>query len=609
MQLAEFIRYRDGVISTPLPEKTRVYVGMGTCGIAAGAEDLWAELKSQLEGTAVEMVRVGCIGMCEKEALVDVEIPSKGRFTYGNVTKDMIERIVLEHIKGGTPITKWLIGTVGSKEAPYKDLGFYSKQRRVVLQNCGFIDPERVEDYIRNGGYGALIKALSTMSPDDVVSEVQKSGLRGRGGAGFPTGLKWKFARQSAGTKKYIVCNGDEGDPGAFMDRSVLEGDPHAVLEGMMIAAYAIGADEGYLYVRAEYPLAIEHLKTAIKQATDLGLLGPNILGTGRALELKIKEGAGAFVCGEETALFASIEGERGMPRPRPPFPAEKGLWGKPTNNNNVETYANVPSIIGRGGDWFASMGTEKSKGSKVFALTGKIKNTGLAEVPMGISLREIIYDIGGGIKDNLAYKAVQIGGPSGGCLPAHLLETSVDYDSLIAAGAMMGSGGLVVLDERTCMVDLARYFLNFTQSESCGKCTPCREGTKRMLEILTRICDGEGKPEDIPQLEQLAYAVKDSSLCGLGQTAPNPVLSTLQYFRDEYEAHVNEKRCPAGACKALIAYSIDPEKCKACGMCKKVCPTGAITGEPKVKHTIDPALCIKCGSCFDVCKFKAVVR
>jgi NADH-quinone oxidoreductase subunit F len=582
---------------------------MGTCGIAAGAEDLWNELKSQLDGTDVEMVRVGCIGMCEKEALVDVEIPGKGRFTYGNVTVDRVSRIVAEHVKVGAPIKEWLVGTVGAKDEPYKDLGFYSKQRRVVLQNCGFIDPERVEDYIRNGGYSALVKVFSGMTPDDVVNEVQKSGLRGRGGAGFPTGLKWKFAKQSAGPKKYIVCNGDEGDPGAFMDRSVLEGDPHAVLEGMMIAAYAIGADEGYLYVRAEYPLAIKHLKTAIRQATELGLLGKDVLGTGRALELKIKEGAGAFVCGEETALFASIEGERGMPRPRPPFPAEKGLWGKPTNNNNVETYANVPSIIARGGDWFAAMGTEKSKGSKVFALTGKIKNTGLAEVPMGISLREIIYDIGGGIKDNLAYKAVQIGGPSGGCLPSHLLDTSVDYDSLVAAGAMMGSGGLVVLDERTCMVDLARYFLNFTQSESCGKCTPCREGTKRMLEILTRICDGEGKPEDVPQLEQLAYAVKDSSLCGLGQTAPNPVLSTLQYFRDEYECHVNEKRCPAGVCKALIAYSIDPEKCKACGMCKKVCPTGAISGELKVKHKIDPDLCIKCGSCFDVCKFKAVVR
>jgi NADH-quinone oxidoreductase subunit F len=611
--LSEFKKLRQDLMAKGKEPLThpRVIVGMGTCGVAAGAQEIYDALQDKVnsEGLRVQLKKVGCIGMCEKEVLVDVELPGTPRYTYGNMSPDKVSRIVDEHLKGGKPVEDWVVGTIIDQESPYSELGFYSKQRRVVLSRCGFVDPESIDDYISMGGYGSLIAALSSQDPASVIEEVKKAGLRGRGGAGFPTGLKWEATRKARGEKKYVVCNGDEGDPGAFMDRSVLEGDPHSVLEGMMVAAYAIGAGEGYLYVRAEYPLAIKRLKLALRQAAQYGLLGDNVLGTGFSIHLKIKEGAGAFVCGEETALLASIEGERGMPRPRPPFPAEKGLWGCPTNINNVETYANVAAIIEKGNDWFASMGTEKSKGTKVFALAGKIANTGLAEVPMGITMREIIFDIGGGVKDHKEFKAVQIGGPSGGCLPSSLLDTPIDYDSLTKSGAIMGSGGLVVLDEKNCMVDIAKFFLKFTRSESCGKCTPCREGTLRMLEMLERICEGKGSIEDIDELERLAQIVKDSSLCGLGQTAPNPVLTTIRYFRDEYEAHIKEKRCPAGVCTALITFFVNPEACKGCLLCQKACPTGAISGQRKEPHVIDQKKCIKCGACEEVCPFGAIIR
>jgi len=491
----------------------------------------------------------------------------------------------------------------------YRELHFYKKQLRVALRNCGRIDPEDINEYISRSGYQALGKVLTEMTPDQVIEEMITSGLRGRGGGGFPTGLKWQFANQAAGDEKYVICNADEGDPGAFMDRSVLEGDPHTLIEGMIIAGYAIGAQEGYIYVRAEYPLAIKRLLTAIHQAEELGLLGENIFASGFNFKLHIKEGAGAFVCGEETALMASIEGKRGMPRSRPPFPAHKGLWDKPSNINNVETYANVPVILLEGGAKFAETGTEKSKGTKVFALTGKIMNTGLVEVPMGITLREVIFDMGGGISSGKDFKAVQIGGPSGGCIPTSLLDLPIDYDSLVEAGAMMGSGGLVVMDSETCMVDLARFFLNFTQSESCGKCTPCREGTKRMLEILNRITEGKGCEADLDLLVQLGETIKQTSLCGLGQTAPNPVLSTLRYFRNEYEAHIRDKKCPAGACSVLLVHSINPDKCKGCTLCKKVCPVNAISGNVKELHNIDQSICINCSACIEACRFNAIEK
>jgi NADP-reducing hydrogenase subunit HndC len=488
-----------------------------------------------------------------------------------------------------------------------QDIGFFRKQVKIILRNCGVIDPLKIEEYVANDGYQALSKALTAMKPEEVIDLIKRSGLRGRGGAGFPTGLKWELTRKSAGATKFVLCNGDEGDPGAFMDRSILEGDPHSVIEGMAIAGYAIGSSQGYAYIRAEYPLAVERFGKALVQAREYGLLGKNILGTSFDFDVEIRMGSGAFVCGEETALMTSIEGKRGEPRPRPPFPAVKGLWGKPSLLNNVETYSNVPLILTKGAAWYTAIGSAKSKGTKVFALAGKVNNTGLVEVPIGTPLGEIIYDIGGGIPGGKKFKAAQTGGPSGGCIPASLANLPIDYDSLTAAGAIMGSGGLVIMDENTCMVDLAKYFLNFTREESCGKCVPCRVGTKRMLEILTRITEGKGEMEDLEIMKDLASMIKDASLCGLGQTAPNPVLTTLNYFYEEYRAHIEEKRCPAGVCKALIHYLIDPEKCKGCGVCRKACPQGAVSGKTKEAHVIDSALCIKCGICYNECKFDAV--
>ncbi len=597
-----------------IPEKhirTDVLVCGGTGCKSAGSAEVIEAFKREVAKKGLEdevaVVQTGCHGFCEHGPLVIVY--PEGTF-YCQVTAADVPEIVETHLYKGRIVERLLYREPITHESvpKYSEIGFYKKQERRVLANCGAINPEDINEYIAVGGYEGLMKALTTMTREEVVEEVKKSGLRGRGGAGFPTGLKWGFCKASLGKKKYIICNADEGDPGAFMDRSVLEGDPHKILEGMAIGAYAIGADEGYIYVRAEYPLAIKRLKIAIAQAEKTGFLGENIFGTGFSFTLHIKEGAGAFVCGEETALMASIEGRRGMPRPRPPFPAVAGLWGKPTNINNVETWANVPLIIAKGSEWYTACGTPTSRGTKIFALTGKINNTGLAEVPMGITMREIIYDIGGGIVGGKKFKAVQIGGPSGGCLPESMLDLPVDYDSLIAAGAMMGSGGLVVMDEDTCMVDVAKFFLNFTQSESCGKCTPCREGTKRMLEILTRITEGQGREGDIELLEELAGNIKASALCGLGQTAPNPVLSTLKYFCNEYEAHIKEKRCPAGACAKLANYVIT-DACKGCGLCARNCPVGAISGKIKEKHVIDQEICIKCGACMTNCPFKAITK
>jgi NADH:ubiquinone oxidoreductase subunit F (NADH-binding)/(2Fe-2S) ferredoxin/Pyruvate/2-oxoacid:ferredoxin oxidoreductase delta subunit len=554
----------------------------------------------------IMVVETGCHGMCEMGPVV--VIYPEGAF-YCRVTPEDVAEIVEEHLYKGRIVTRLLYTVPEDMEKVpyYRDIPFYSKQHRVVLSNCGYIDPEKIEEYIARDGYMALGKALYEMTPEQVLEEVKKSGLRGRGGAGFPTGLKWEFARKATGDKKYIVCNADEGDPGAFMDRSTLEGDPHSVIEGMAIGAYAIGADEGYIYCRAEYPLAIKRLRIAMAQAEEMGLLGDNIMGTNFSFHLHLKEGAGAFVCGEETGLMASIEGRRGMPRPRPPFPAQQGLWGKPTNINNVETWANVPRIILNGADWFSSMGTEKSKGTKIFALTGKITNTGLIEVPMGITIREIIYELGGGLLNGKEFKAVQIGGPSGGCLTKEHLDLPIDYESLTGAGAIMGSGGLVVMDEDTCMVDVSKFFLEFTQRESCGKCVPCREGTKQMLLMLQKICDGEGTLEDLDKLEKLAYVVKETSLCGLGQTAPNPVITTIRYFRDEYLAHIEEKRCPAKVCPKLIKYVVDPEKCRKCGLCARNCPVNCISGDRQTPYFIDQEKCIKCGTCIQVCPFGAI--
>ncbi|MFO7173459.1 MAG: NADH-quinone oxidoreductase subunit NuoF [Bacillota bacterium] len=567
------------------------------------------EVAAQGLSDRVRVVQVGCLGFCRMGPVVVVQ---PGDIFYCRVQVEDVPEIVREHLLGGRPVER-LLYAVSPKEkariAARKDLPFYKGQERRVLKNCGLIDPDSIEEAIGAGRYFALAKALLEMTPEQVIDEVKRSGLRGRGGGGFPTGRKWELVRAQPGQPKYVICNADEGDPGAFMDRSILEADPHAVLEAMAIAGYAVGAEHGYIYVRAEYPLAVERLTIAIRQARELGLLGEDILGTGFRFDIEIRLGAGAFVCGEETALIASVEGQRGMPRPRPPYPAQAGLWGKPTLNNNVETYANIPDIILNGADWFRSLGTPASPGTKVFAVAGNVNNVALMEVPMGTTLREIVYGMGGGIPGGKAFKAAQTGGPSGGCIPAEYLDTPVEFDTLVELGSMMGSGGLIVLDESNCMVDVARFYLQFTQDESCGKCPPCRIGTKRMLEILDRIASGQGTMEDLDALEQLAETIRSASLCGLGQTAPNPVLSTLRYFREEYIAHVRDKRCPAGKCKELTHYRIDPERCKGCGLCARKCPVGAITGEVRKPFVIDPEKCIKCGTCAEVCRFAAVVH
>jgi NADH:ubiquinone oxidoreductase subunit F (NADH-binding)/(2Fe-2S) ferredoxin/NAD-dependent dihydropyrimidine dehydrogenase PreA subunit len=591
-----------------MKKDTIIRVCMGPAGIAAGGKRVLDAFASALSGTGISATlkencsshQVGCLGLCARDVLVEVH--QKGAKTvYQYIKPEMVQRIVDEHLAGGIPVKEWLVD--GAYEA------FYKNQVKVVLSDCGRIDPEDIRAYESVGGYEAAREVLHSWYPEEVIEEIKMSGLRGRGGAGFPTGLKWELGRRARAAAKYIICNADEGDPGAFMDRAVIEGNAHSVIEGMIIAAYALCAHHGYVYIRAEYPLAVERLKLAIEQATAKGYLGDNIFGTAFDLDIRIKLGAGAFVCGEETALIASIEGQRGMPRAKPPFPVHKGLWQKPTVINNVETLANIPYIIRRGCRWYASHGTPASRGTKVFALTGKIRNPGLIEVPMGISLLEIIENIGGGIESGKHLKAVQTGGPSGGCIPSSMLDINVDYESLAKAGSIMGSGGMIVLDEDDCMVNMARYFLRFTQSESCGKCVPCRIGTKRLLEILDRITKGQGRSDDIARLEKLGNGIKAASLCGLGQTAPNPVLSAIRHFRYEFEAHIRDKKCPARVCKPLLTYTIDKARCRACGTCLRACPSGAITGAKKTPHRIDQAKCIKCGSCFEVCKLGSVEK
>ena len=590
--------------------RSHVLICGGTGCTSSGSISIEEAFKTELAKhkleNEVKMVRTGCFGLCEAGPIVIVY--PEGAF-YSHVKAEDIARITEEHLLKGRIVTDLLFkeAVVENQVRSINEVDFYKKQKRVALRNCGVIDPEDINEYIAFDGYKALGKVLTEMTRENVIESIKKSGLRGRGGGGFPTGLKWEFTYKSTGAQKYVVCNADEGDPGAFMDRSVLEGDPHALIEAMAIAGYAVGANQGYVYVRAEYPIAVHRLQIAIDQAREYELLGQNIFNTGFDFDLEIRLGAGAFVCGEETALLNSIEGKRGMPRPRPPFPAIKGLWEKPTMLSNVETYANIPQIILNGADWFASIGTEKSKGTKVFALGGKINNTGLLEIPMGTTLREVIFEIGGGIPDGKAFKAVQTGGPSGGCITADHLDTPIDYDNLISLGSMMGSGGMIVMDEDNCMVDIARFFLDFTVDESCGKCPPCRIGTKRMLELLDKITEGKGEHGDIEKLEKLAVNIKASSLCGLGQTAPNPVLSTIKYFRHEYEAHVYDKKCPSGVCQNLLSFFIT-DGCKGCTLCKKVCPVNAISGETKALHTISDA-CIKCGACVDKCPFKAIIK
>jgi len=610
----KLLEWKQKIVSSRPAYKKTVVVSSGTCGQASGSlpviEALKAEIKKRELEESVSLKVTGCHGFCELEPNV---IIYPGEIFYKNLTPDDIPEVIEETILKDKIISSFLYEEIKTKQkvSKQKEIPFYQKQLRLLTENNLKVDPTNIEDYIAIDGYQALARVLFNMTCEEVIEEVKASGLRGRGGAGFPTGQKWQICRAVKSPLKYIICNADEGDPGAYMDRSLLEGNPHSVIEGMIIGAYAIGAAEGYIYVRMEYPLAVKHVTLALEQAKEAGLLGKSIMGSEFSFDIHVVEGAGAFVSGEETSLMASIEGRRAFPRQRPPFPAQSGLWGKPTNINNVETWANVPLIINKGADWYSQIGTERSKGTKIFSLVGKINNTGLVEVPMGITLKEIIYDVGGGIKGDKKFKAVQTGGPSGGCIPAQMLELPVDYDTLAKAGSIMGSGGMIVMDEETCMVDVALYFLNFTQEESCGKCVPCRIGTRQMVEILTRITKGEGKEEDVGKLEDLAKSVKAASLCGLGQTAPNPVLTTLRYFRQEYEAHIKDKACPALVCKDLIIYYIEPEKCVGCLLCLKSCPTEAITGERKKVHVIDQNLCIKCGACFDVCppKVKAVSK
>jgi len=584
-----------------------IKVGLASCGLAAGAGAIYEGIKNYIsdKDLDIKLRKTACIGMCFAEPIIEITTDDGKNITYGRLNEADIAPII-ESCLQNTPLLEKAILSP-DYDCPENDNK--AAQTRIVLRNAGHIDPENIDEYLENDGYKALEKVLKTMSPEDVIKEVKDSGLRGRGGAGFSTGLKWQFAFQNQSDKKYVICNADEGDPGAFMDKGILEGDPHSVIEGMLICAYTIGADEGYVYCRAEYPLAVRHLKKAIADAEERGIIGKNIFGSDFSFDLHIKEGAGAFVCGEETALIGSIEGKRGMPNLRPPFPAKSGLWGKPTNNNNVETYGNISWIILHGAAEYRKYGTENCAGTKAFALTGKIKNSGLIEVPMGTPLREVIYGVGGGMKFDKPFKAVQLGGPSGGCIPEYLLDTPVEYESIMKTGAIMGSGGMVVMDTDTCMIDIARFFLNFTQNESCGKCTFCRVGTKRMLEILNRITRGEGVMEDIDTLEKLAHQIIDTSLCGLGKSAPNPVLTTIKYFRDEYIAHIVDKKCPAGVCTALLKYTIDASKCVGCTACARKCPADAITGQVKQVHVIDQDKCIKCGACYEACRFDAVIK
>ena len=614
-------------------KKVRITVHMGTCGIASGAQKIMGALTKEIEKRKqknIAIITSGCMGLCSREPLITVEIFGQEPIIYQYMDKEKMLEVFKKHILEGKILADYALARGKEEQIKERDkckgnlsneivldksipgieeIPFFANQEIRVLKNRGIIDPEKIEDYISRDGYMGMTKALKEMSPEEIIQEVVDSGLKGRGGAGFPTGIKWRFAAQAESKVKYVLCNADEGDPGAYMDRSILEGDPHAVIEGMIIAAKAISAHQGYIYCRAEYPLAIKMLNKAISQAKKLGLLGKNILGTGFDFDLKIYQGAGAFVCGEETALMRSIEGKRGMPRPRPPFPAKAGLWEKPTVLNNVETLANISQIILRGSAWFSNIGTEFSKGTKVFALTGDINNIGLVEVPIGITLGSIIYDIGGGVPDGKKFKAAQLGGPSGGCIPAEHLNVLLDYHTIKQLGAIVGSGGLIIMNENNCAVDIARFFMDFCHEESCGKCTSCREGTKRMLEILTNICEGKGKEGDIELLEEMGEVIKDASLCALGQTAPNPVLTTLRYFRDEYEAHIRYKRCPAGVCHNLIKYSIDFEKCIGCGLCLKACPADAISGEKKQPHKIDQDKCTQCGLCYEICKSKSIIK